>query len=144
MRITSILLFISLICFTTFVDAQNDLCNKPFRIVILGSSTSYGTGAVPIDSSWVNKYRTYLKSKNAQSDVINLAVSGYNTYRVLCPTGFVPPAGRPAPDTLRNITKALSYHPNAIIINLPTNDVAAGYSLGEQKAWPTLQRFRCG
>jgi hypothetical protein len=30
--------------------------------------------------------------------------------------------GRPAPDTARNITKALSLNPDAIIVNLPSND----------------------
>src|SRR5215218_3827288 len=103
-------------------------CGKQFRIVILGSSTAFGRGATPIDSSWVNRYTTYVKLKNSQNTVINLAVSGYTTYQVLCPNNFVPPAGRPLPDTMKNITKALSLNPNAIIINLPTNDINYGYS----------------
>ncbi|UAY51681.1 PKD domain-containing protein [Ferruginibacter albus] len=109
-------------------------CNRPFTIVVLGSSTSYGNGATPIDSSYVNRYTAYVKNKNSQSQVINLALGGYTTYQVLCPTGLTPPANRPAPDTARNITAALKYNPDAIIINLPTNDVANGYWLSEQKA----------
>ncbi|MEP6675902.1 MAG: PKD domain-containing protein [Ferruginibacter sp.] len=109
-------------------------CNKPFKIVVLGSSTAFGTGAVPIDSSWVNKYTRYIKTKNAQSDIINLAVGGYTTYQVLNPNGYTAPSGRPAPDTAHNITKALSYLPDAILINLPTNDVASAFPDAEQKA----------
>ncbi|PWT98003.1 MAG: hypothetical protein C5B52_12945 [Bacteroidetes bacterium] len=109
-------------------------CGKSFRIVVLGSSTAVGTGANPIDSSWVRKFTAYVKSKNSQNSVINIALGGATTYEVLNPTGFTPPTGRPAPDTAHNITKALSLNPDAIIINLPSNDVAAGYSVTEQKA----------
>ena len=109
-------------------------CNKAFKIVVLGSSTSFGTGATPIDSSYVNKYEHYIKTKNSQSQIINLALGGYTTYQVLNPTGFTPPLGRPTPDSLRNITKALSYAPDAIIINMPSNDVASAFPNVEQKA----------
>jgi hypothetical protein len=46
----------------------------------------------------------------------------------------VPPAGRPDPDTARNITKALSLDPDAIIINLPSNDAGSGVSAAQQMA----------
>jgi len=109
-------------------------CSPAFKIVVLGSSTAYGTGAVPIDSSFVNKYKNYIQSKNSQNTIINLATLGLTTYHVLCPTGFVPPANRPFfPDTNRNITKALSHHPDAIIINLPSNDIALGIPQQESK-----------
>jgi lysophospholipase L1-like esterase len=109
-------------------------CGKVFKIVVLGSSTAYGSGASPIDSSWVNKFKAYVLSKNAQSTVINLATLGLTTYHVLCPTGFVPPPNRPFPvDVDRNITKALTYNPDAIIINLPTNDIALGVPQQESK-----------
>jgi lysophospholipase L1-like esterase len=109
-------------------------CGSVFKIVILGSSTAYGTGAIPIDSSWVNKYNNYVHTKNPQHTIINLATPSLNTYNVLCPTGFVPPPNRPFPvDTNRNITKALTYNPDAIIINLPTNDIAAGIPQQESK-----------
>jgi lysophospholipase L1-like esterase len=109
-------------------------CGHAFTIVVLGSSTAYGDGAFPIDSSWVNKYTSYAIAKNPQNTIINLAVPGYTTYQVLCPDNYTPPDGRPAPDTAHNITKALLYHPDAIIINLPTNDVADGYTIAEQQA----------
>lgn len=109
-------------------------CGKAFRIVVLGSSTAMGSGATPIDSAWANKYRRYVRSKNAQTTVTNLALSGFTTYHILCPTGLVPPANRPAPDTAHNITKALTYNPDLIIINLPSNDAQKSFPLSEQQA----------
>jgi hypothetical protein len=63
--------------------------------------------------------------------VINLAAGGYTTYHVL-PTGQAPPPGRPAPDPARNITAAIALRPDAIVVNLPSNDVALGYTVEEQ------------
>ena len=40
-------------------------------------------------------------------------------------------SGRPSPDPARNISAALALRPDAIIVNLPTNDIAARYTLGE-------------
>jgi len=107
------------------------LCGRPFKVVVLGSSTAYGTGANPIDSSWVNKFQLYLSQQNAQSSVINLANPGFNSYQV-SPTGIVvPPNWSFIVDTNRNITKALSLNPDAIILNLPSNDINAGIPLSE-------------
>jgi lysophospholipase L1-like esterase len=89
-------------------------------------------GATP-NHNWVYLYTQYLKGINAGYQVYNLAVGGYTTYDIN-PTGYVPPANRPSPDTAHNITKALSLRPHAIIINLPTNDVGRGYTIAEQQA----------
>ncbi|RYE18370.1 MAG: hypothetical protein EOP51_22110, partial [Sphingobacteriales bacterium] len=94
------------------------LCTQPYKIVILGSSTAVGTGATPLDSSWANKFTKFVHAQNAQVQITNLALGGYNSYH-LCPTGSVPGANKPAPDTARNITAALARNPDAIIINLP-------------------------
>ncbi|MBN8676563.1 MAG: hypothetical protein J0L56_20740, partial [Chitinophagales bacterium] len=115
----------------TVADSLN--CGRSVKIVVLGSSTASGTGATPVDSSWVNKLRRYVISKNAQSTVVNLGLSGMTTYQILCPTGFVPPAGRPSPSINNNITYALSLNPDIIIINLPSNDAANDYTLQEQQ-----------
>ena len=106
------------------------ICPQPYNLVILGSSTAVGTGASPLDSSWANKFETYLQQQNAQVTVTNLALGGYTSYQVN-PTGFATPPDRPAPDTSRNITAALALHPDAIVINLPSNDAAAGFTLTE-------------
>lgn len=100
-----------------------------FHIVVLGSSTAAGTGPSHSDSSWVNRYRTALQTINPNNQVTNLAVGGYTTYRIM-PNNFVTPTSRPAVDTLHNITKALSLHPDCIIVNLPSND--RGWPMSEQ------------
>ena len=124
-----------LLSFTVQVQAQDlpDSCLAAysFRIVVIGSSTAAGAGASPIDSAWVNRYRSSLYDYNLDNEVFNLARGGYNTYHLM-PSDAVPPANRPEPDTIRNITRALSLNPQAIIINLPSNDAAAGYTAEEQ------------
>ncbi|MBS4059005.1 MAG: T9SS type A sorting domain-containing protein [Bacteroidetes bacterium] len=99
--------------------------------VILGSSTAAGAGASGSATSWVGLFRTYVQSINPEAVVVNLAVGGFTTYHVM-PTGFIPPSGRPMPSSNNNITRALTYNPWAIIINLPSNDAANNYSVTEQ------------
>ncbi|HSN62108.1 MAG TPA: PKD domain-containing protein, partial [Ferruginibacter sp.] len=106
------------------------ICPQPYRIVILGSSTGVGAGALPVDSSWANKLRMYVQQQNAQVVVTNLSLGGYTTYHVN-PTGYIPGPYRPYPDPARNITAALALNPDAIIINLPTNDAAGAFTLQE-------------
>ena len=106
------------------------ICPEPYKIVTLGSSTTAGTGASPLDSSWVNKFRRFAQQQNSSVEVINLGNGGYNTYHVN-PTGFVPPTDRPSPDVTKNITAALALNPDAIIINLPSNDAASAYPILE-------------
>lgn len=108
------------------IDAPDTL-----RVVVLGSSTAAGHGASEPDSSWVWRYRTFLSAINPAWTVINLAVGGYSTYK-LQPSGYATPAGRPRPDTARNITRALALRPSAIIVNLPSNDAASDYGILEQ------------
>jgi len=101
---------------------------KPVKIIVLGSSTAAGVGPTNLSKAWVNQYRAYIRNQNKDNEVINLAVSGYTTYHIM-PTYYIPALGCPTPDSLHNITKALSYNPDAIIVNMPTNDIAKGYSL---------------
>lgn len=113
--------------------SQQNACvsGQSFKIVVLGSSTSAGAGASHPDSAWVNRYANYLEGINPGNVVVNFGVGGYNTYRIM-PTGFVPPAGRPVPDDTKNITAAIAQNPDAILINMPSNDVALGFSYAEQ------------
>ena len=106
---------------------------RKFVIVVIGSSTAQGVGATPIDSSWVNRTRRYFKQLGEIDTIYNIALGGQTTYNGM-PTGFIPPPGRPAPDTATNVTKALSYHPNIVIVSFPTNDAAADYTLTETMA----------
>ncbi len=101
------------------------------RVVVLGSSTAAGVGASQPRFAWVNRYGESLKTQMpGRAEVINLAMTGYTTYQVL-PASAARAAGRPASDTAHNITKALAYKPTAIIVNLPSNDIASGYSVAE-------------
>lgn len=102
-------------------------------IVVLGSSTAAGTGATNKDSSWAGRYAKAMTARNPQWRVVNLGVGGYTTFHIQ-PTGARVPAGRPAPDTGKNITKGLTFRPKGILVNMPSNDANSGYSAAEQKA----------
>ncbi|GEM_PF-1776890 len=118
-----------LILFLALLSLRSNAAENVIKIVVLGSSTAAGTGANPSSLAWVPKYATYLKNINQNNEVINLARGGYSTYHIMPNGNSVP--NRPSPDTERNITKALSYNPDVIIINMPSNDVAAGYAVNE-------------
>lgn len=100
------------------------------RIVVLGSSTAEGVGPKVWENTWVNRLRGVLEP-TGKIHVFNIARSAYSTFHLL-PTGSPMMASRPQPDVERNITKALSLNPEAIIINLPSNDTTAGYGFEEQ------------
>jgi len=85
------------------------------NIVIIGSSTAEGTGANTQANSWAGLFNTWLDANyNEGWNLVNLAKAGY-TSNELISTG----------DPERNITKALTYEPVLLIINLPSNDLAA-------------------
>jgi lysophospholipase L1-like esterase len=101
------------------------------KIVVLGSSTAFGTGPKVIDSAWVYLLIKYEKRLNTKNVVTNLAKGGYTTYHVL-PTNIKKTKNRPKPDIKRNISKALTFDPDIIIVNLPSNDASYGYTVEEQ------------
>jgi len=103
------------------------------KIVVMGSSTAYGNGASSVANSWVGKLASYFQQNTSDTrDTIlyNIALGNQTTYNQM-PTGFTPPPNRPVPDPDHNVTKALSYAPDVIIINLPTNDVSYGFPMTE-------------
>ena len=108
-------------------------CNKNWRIVVLGSSTPFGTGASTYDSSWVGKFTSYVKRRNDANEIVNLSIPGFTTYQNLRPDGYTPPPGRPSPTAGFNITAALALDPDAIIINMPSNDAFNNYTISEQQ-----------
>jgi lysophospholipase L1-like esterase len=99
-------------------------------IVVIGSSTAAGTGASPIDSSWVNLTKAYYQKLGQLNMLYNLAVGGTTTYAGM-PTGFNFPSNRPAYDPTANVTKALSLKADVVFVNFPSNDIADGYTLKE-------------
>jgi hypothetical protein len=72
-----------------------------------------------------------LESFNPNNEIVNLAQVGYTTYRIIR-SGFVAPANRPSPDVNKNIIATLALDPDAIIVNMPSNDVSSGFSNLEQ------------
>lgn len=118
---------------TITVRPQDVADCSPNKLAVLGSSTAAGTGASPVSNSWVNRYESYIKDLNSNNSVINLAKSGYSTYQIL-PADSPRPEGRPVSDTTRNITTAIVEDPDAIIVNMASNDVAAGFGMEEIKA----------
>ena len=129
MRCHFILPLFLLLAFSCVVRAQSG----KLVIAVIGSSTAEGVGANPIDSSWVNRTKRYFEKLGEIDTIYNIALGGQTTYDGM-PTGFVSPPGRPAPDTATNITKALSFHPDVVIVSFPTNDAAADYTLTETMA----------
>lgn len=127
MRKLYFLLLVSLLPVAWTLQAET----KKIKVLVLGSSTAAGAGPSNTANAWVNQYQQYLKAINANNEVVNLAVGGYTTYQVM-PSDFTVPANRPVPNTEHNITKALSYNPDVIIVNLPTNDAASNYTIAEQ------------
>jgi len=114
------------ILIVVFLLALQLYCNQSIsqkRIVVLGSSTAAGTGASPNDSSWVNRLQAnYRKNTFDNKDTLveNLAVGGSTTHNAM-------PTGNP----LYNVTNALDPLPDIILINFPSNDIAAGFSANE-------------
>jgi|GEM_PF-657506 len=100
--------------FTTFSKEE-------IVIVVLGSSTAEGIGPTKKENAWVPRFIEYLQESDTNFKVINLAKGGFTTADLL-------PGGHPD----KNISKALSYNPDAIIINLPSNDAAEGRKAPEQ------------
>jgi lysophospholipase L1-like esterase len=114
--------FIVPLTLTTVLQAQK-------KIVIMGSSSAVGTGASSYANSWAGKIEAYFR-QNMQDgrDTIttNIAIGGYNSYLEM-PSSYVPPPNRPLPDANANVTRALGFFPDVVIINLPSNDVTAGF-----------------
>ena len=120
-----------LLCVIMCLLINNAFAQK--KVVIMGSSTAAGFGATSYPLSWAGKLEGYFNTNagdGIDTTFYNIAAGGYNTYQEL-PSGYVPPMGRPVSDPLHNVTKALSYNPDIVIINLPSNDVGGGYTITE-------------
>ncbi len=103
-----------------------DTCLRlvPLHLVVLGSSTAAGVGPSDPDSAWVPRYLRSLQTLHTDYRITNLARGGYQTYHLM-PDGYQPGPGHPQPDPARNISRALRLQPDAIIVNLPSNDASA-------------------
>ncbi|MFI5161575.1 MAG: T9SS type A sorting domain-containing protein [Sphingobacteriales bacterium] len=107
--------------------------NTKRTIVVMGSSSAFGWHTTVPDSTWVNRLQKDLHFYGRSDTIINIAFPGNTTY-VCLPTGSPHPGYAPASDPAYNVTTALSYNPTFVIISLPTNDIADGYSDAETLA----------
>jgi lysophospholipase L1-like esterase len=105
----------------------------PVTVVVLGSSTAAGFGLSDPATGWVPRYAAFLDVERPGSVVANLAVSGFTSFQVL-PTGTPDRPDRPAVDVEHNITAAIATMPQALIVNLPSNDAGYGYPVEETLA----------
>ena len=114
-------------------DAGSDVAvprKRALSVAVLGSSTAAGVMLHDPSTSWVARYTTWLLAQRPGSRVTNLAIPGYTTFQVL-PTGTTNPPGRPSVDPAHNVTAALAVHPDAIFVNLPSNDAVEGIPVDE-------------
>jgi lysophospholipase L1-like esterase len=121
--------FLFILCFFVY----SLISSAQVNVLVVGSSTAAGTGASVFDSSWVGRLQLNVRKNltdGYDTVVTDLAVGGFTSYEVM-PTGSTVPGGRPSPDTNHNITKAIRFNPNLILVNLPSNDVGANYPVSE-------------
>lgn len=78
-------------------------------------------GASTPDSNWVNRLTRYYMTLGLTMNAINLAQGGRNCYQGM-PSSYTPPAGRDFPQAGINITAALSYNPDVVLVCYPTNN----------------------
>lgn len=94
------------------------------KVVVMGSSSAYGYfpgTSIPRDSAWAPKVSAHYKALGVLDTLYNIGTPGIDCY-IGMPTGYVPPAGRYPPDPQFNITRAVSYNPDVILINFPSNN----------------------
>jgi len=96
---------------------------------VIGSSTAAGMGTTVPDSSWVTRLNYYYTHTGITLELHNLAVSGHNCYHGM-PSWYTPPAGRDYPLVNENVTKALSFNPEVVLVNYPSNNFNS-YSISE-------------
>ena len=96
---------------------------------VTGSSTAAGIGASVLDSSWVKRLTRYYQSAGLNVIANNLAVLGRNCYQGM-PNGYIPPPNRDFPQVNDNITMALTFSPEVVIVSYPSNNYNA-YSISE-------------
>jgi lysophospholipase L1-like esterase len=117
-------------CLLAMLCACSTVCLPQFKVVTIGSSTTFGQGASTPDSSWVGRFTRYYKTELGIVDkVINLGQSGFTVYAAM-PTGYSSPPGRPGTTPWANVSKAIDtlkklgvvdFTNTVIIVNYPTN-----------------------
>lgn len=135
---------------TSFALLVSAIAYSQKTVVVIGSSTASGYG-LPLstggtnqeqtnnlndlltDSSWANRMREFYTGLNTVQTFKDLAIFGEDCYNGM-PTTNNPASfngqSRPAPDPNNNITKALSFNPDYVLVNFPSNNYDV-YSIPE-------------
>jgi hypothetical protein len=96
---------------------------QPIAVAVIGASSAAGKnlpeGGYSLADSWVNRYLAHLTAARPGSTLVNLAVSGTNTFHAL-PTGTTNPSDQAAVDPAHNITAALATKPDVVIVAFPS------------------------
>ena len=126
MRKAFVCLLMAFCCLSLSVSAQK-------KVVVMGSSTALGSAATSTALSWVGRMQSQFRKNSTDGvDTVFQLVGGYGyvTYNQM-PSTYTPPPGRPPYIPGYNVEQALSLSPDIVIINLPTNDVASGFTKKE-------------
>ncbi|HEY0678051.1 MAG TPA: SGNH/GDSL hydrolase family protein [Chitinophagaceae bacterium] len=99
-----------------FIDVSGQ--NK--KLSVIGSSTSACTGPSSFATCYLGRLDAYYDGIGQPIDIFQLAVGGYTVYKGM-PSSFTGPWPNLQPDINNNITKALSFNPNVVLVNYPSN-----------------------
>lgn len=100
------------------------------RVVVLGSSSAAGAGAEGYQYSWAGK----LAEHASVGEMTNIARGGLVSFQLLPVNAEIPEHwSQFAPIADVNVDMALSLNPSMVVISLPSNDQAVGFSLDEVK-----------
>lgn len=94
------------------------------KVVWLGSSSTAGSNATVIDSAMIGRWTAFVNTHGLTSSITNLALAGMSVFQAM-PSSYTPTGIQDAPDTARNITKALSLNPDLIAVWYGSNDYDA-------------------
>lgn len=90
------------------------------KLSVIGSSTSACTGPSGFATCYLGRLDAYQDAIAQPMDLFQLAVGGYTVYKGM-PTGFVGPWPNLQPDVNNNVTRALSFAPDVVLVNYPSN-----------------------
>ncbi|HYF32326.1 MAG TPA: SGNH/GDSL hydrolase family protein [Chitinophagaceae bacterium] len=90
------------------------------KLSVIGSSTSACTGPSSFATCYLGRLDTYQDGIAQPMDLFQLAVGGYTVYKGM-PSWFVGPSPNLQPDVNNNVTRALSFTPDVVLVNYPSN-----------------------
>ena len=102
--------------------AQSSNPKKVFAVI--GSSTAAGEGATPTDSAWAYLLQKYYQDLGILDRMYDIAWPGSTTYWGI-------PTGDSGSNNTNhtNVTSALSFNPDVVIVSYPSNDLLMGITM---------------